>query len=176
MEEEWKSIINYEDLYQISNFGRIKSLSRIINCNGYNKTIPERILKETINRNGYIDISISKNGKKSILRPHRLVGIYFISNPNNLDMINHIDGNRSNNHINNLEWVNRRENSCHRFLDKQTSSNYRGVSYIEKDKKWRSYINVNNKQLYLGRFNTKEEAYHSRIKYEEDNNIVNKYL
>lgn len=105
MEEVWKNIINFEDYYQISNYGRVKSLERIIfrknNTTYFQK---ERIMKLTTNKNGYLYITLRKNNKVKTFLVHRLVAQAFISNPNNLPEINHKDEDKTNNRIENLEW------------------------------------------------------------------------
>lgn len=116
MEEIWKDIENYENLYQISNFGRVKSLFRIIKTiKGYNITIKEKILKTVIDNTGYYAVSLWKNNKQSRLHIHRLVAKHFIINKNNKPFINHIDGNKLNNCVDNLEWCTPLENNVHAY-------------------------------------------------------------
>ena len=86
MKEEWKDIKGYEDLYQVSNLGRVKSLN-------YRRTGNEMILSLRKHKNGYVYIGLSKNGKTKHLRVHRLVAETFISNPNNYLEVNHKDEN-----------------------------------------------------------------------------------
>lgn len=101
--EIFKKII-YNGYYEISNFGNVKS----------NKKTTEKILKnKTVN--GYKYISFKVEGKIKNFYIHRLVAIHFIPNPKNKLQVNHIDGNKSNNHINNLEWCTPRENSQHSY-------------------------------------------------------------
>lgn len=101
--EQWLPIEGYEDLYQVSNLGRVKSL-------GNDKTRKERILKPFTNKQGYQQVSLCKDGKVKILYVHRLVAMAFIPNTNNYAEVNHIDENPSNNHISNLEWCDRKYN------------------------------------------------------------------
>lgn len=119
VDEEWKEIKNYEGYYQISNFGRVKSLDRIVSgCDG--KSIPHkgRILKPLDDGRGYHHIFLNKNGKYKVCKIHRLVGEYFIDNPFNKPYINHIDGIKTNNHQDNLEWVTASENQLHAIKTK----------------------------------------------------------
>ena len=102
MEEIWKDIMGYEGLYQVSNFGRIKR------TNDY-------ILKPWITR-GYCYVSLSNNGILKKYRVHKLVAQTFIPNPNNLPIVNHIDENKSNNRVDNLEWCTQYEN-VHKYFD-----------------------------------------------------------
>lgn len=117
IEEQWKDIVGYEGLYQISNFGRVKSICRLVNTKSKGKEtkrhIYEKILKNCINGCGYEYVCLSKKGKTKKHRIHRLVGEYFIPNPFNKPQLNHIDGNKLNNNINNLEWCNNSENMQH---------------------------------------------------------------
>lgn len=103
MQEIWKDIKGYEGLYKVSNLGRIKSLKY---WNGVYKRYyaRERILKEHTDRCGYRIVSLSKEYKSRTMRVHRLIANAFIPNPNNYPCVNHIDGNKQNNDISNLEW------------------------------------------------------------------------
>ena len=109
--EIWKDIQGYKDKYQVSNYGRIKSLSRKI-FNGTGSYISkEKILKGHVNTNGYIQVELQSKP----LLVHRLVAEAFIENPNNKPQINHIDGDKTNNIVNNLEWVTNGENQIHAY-------------------------------------------------------------
>lgn len=102
MIEIFKDIEGYEGLYQISNYGNVKSLN-------FNRTGKEKILKPTKNSDGYLQICLHKQGiKKHYI--HRLVAQAFIENPNNLPQVNHKDEDKTNNYIENLEWCERKYN------------------------------------------------------------------
>ena len=106
--EIWKDIEGYEGIYQVSNFGNVKSLSRLTHFenthkSGYRLT-KERILKSGVGSNGYSSVVLRKDGKSRTFMVHRLVALTFIPNLENLPEINHKDENKQNNHINNLEW------------------------------------------------------------------------
>ena len=106
MEKEiWKDILGYEGLYQVSNSGKVKSLS-------FNRTNKSRILKNAITR-GYVHITLFFKNKRKVTRIHRLVGTHFVPNPENKPEINHKDGDKTNNNDWNLEWVTSYENSIH---------------------------------------------------------------
>lgn len=103
--EEWKDIEGYEGLYQVSNYGRVKSLERtIVYKDGRKKVIKEKVLHNFHNELGYCHVMLSKNGKLKRTKVHRLVAKAFIPNPNNYPIINHKDENPSNNIVENLEW------------------------------------------------------------------------
>ena len=174
--EIWKDISDYEGYYQISNLGRVKSLEKTLIISGKKCVYKALIKKNGISKRGYWEVSFYKNGKGCRKKTHRLLAICFIDNPKNHPQVNHIDGNKLNNKISNLEWVNNRENSCHRVKNSNCTSKYVGVSYFKRDNKWRSSIQFNGKSVRFGMFKTEEEAYQKRVDFETQNGIVNKYL
>lgn len=115
--EIWKDIIGYEGYYQISNQNRVKSLSRSVRKNdSYTPyIIPEKIMACAIGSTGYYMVVLEKNKVKKLWKVHRLIAIHFIPNPNNKPNINHIDANRRNNRIENLEWCTQSENIKHAY-------------------------------------------------------------
>lgn len=104
MKEIWKDIEGYEGLYQVSNFGNVKSLERIVNGRWGKTIINEKILKERETTKGYVSVALYKNGIAKTKKIHRLVAEAFISNPNNFSQVNHKDENKKNNNVTNLEW------------------------------------------------------------------------
>jgi len=112
MKEIWKDIPGYEGLYQVNNLGRIKSLSRRLKAKP-KRIIQERILKERIDRHGYIKVNIYKNGKIKVIKIHQIVALLFLNNFDKKREINHKDGNKQNNRIENLEWCTHKENMQH---------------------------------------------------------------
>lgn len=108
IKEEWKDIENYEGLYQISNLGRVKSLG-----NGKSGNSKERILKQKINKNGYCCVALCKEGKPKYYQVHRLVAQTFLPNPDNLPQVNHIDENKQNNCVSNLEFCTQKYNNIY---------------------------------------------------------------
>lgn len=119
--EIWKQLKNYEDLYEISNLGRIRSLDHYINYYDINtKQIKQRLkkgvyIKPKRKNNGYLEYTLygKEKGKKIYCLAHRLVAETFISNPNNLPQVNHKNGRKADNRVNNLEWVTSKENQQH---------------------------------------------------------------
>lgn len=115
MKETWKDIKGYEGLYQVSNFGNVKSLDHNVINKGIKQLRKGKILKQNINTWGYATVFLYKKGIGKRFAIHRLVAITFIKNNENKEEINHIDGNKLNNNILNLEWCTRRENMKHSF-------------------------------------------------------------
>jgi hypothetical protein len=179
--EIWKDIPGYEGLYQVSSHGNVKSLDRYI-YHKKNKT--NRFYKGSVkhlrkNTEGYLMVGLSKGkGVVKTYNVHRLVAISFF-NINSLNVVNHIDGNKLNNKLNNLEIVNHRENLCHAVDYNKKRSKYIGVSvkcYKGDFRKWVASISVNGKKIHLGYFEDEEEAYEAYKKALEDNNLENKYM
>ena len=109
--EIWKPIEGYENLYEISNFGNVKSLARWVKRGKKIIHVKEKILKSYIGKNGYYYTSLCKNGKEKLITIHRLVAKGFIPNPNNLPEIDHINTDRADYNLSNLRWVTHKENS-----------------------------------------------------------------
>jgi hypothetical protein len=138
--------INEYNNYEIDKEGNIFSLKR------------NKYIKPIIQKSGYKYIHLCKNGKSKSFLLHRLIGIHFISNPKNLPEINHKDGNKLNNLINNLEWVTRSENQKHAYLNKlnycyygEKHHNSKKVGQYTKSgkllKTWNSVIEAANNVL-----------------------------
>lgn len=116
--EIWKDIPNYEGLYAISNFGRVKALAKTYYCGNYpvKREKGEHLLKLSEHRLGYMKCMFTKDGNEKVLYIHRLVALCFIDNSLNKTEVNHKDGNKKNNHYSNLEWNTRSENMQHAFV------------------------------------------------------------
>lgn len=114
--EEWKEIPGFNGAYMVSNYGRVLSVSRTVRSGKTNfvKT-KDIIMKSHKNKKGYDKVSFNLNGKTKSVFVHRLVATAFIANPNNKPQVNHIDGNKSNNVVLNLEWCTNGENQIHAY-------------------------------------------------------------
>lgn len=110
MKEEWKDIVGYEGFYQISNYGRVKSLHYHRSSKVVDKCLVPRIPKKR-----YPYVSLFHNDKLKHAYIHRLVAEYFIPNPENKPYVNHKDGDKTNNRVDNLEWVTPKENTLHQY-------------------------------------------------------------
>ena len=133
--EIWKDIEGYEGLYQVSNMGRVKSLN-YSGCKG-----KERIMKQNFSDKGYLKISLKKNRKIKTFKTHRLVGIAFIPNVENKPEIDHINTIKTDNRVENLRFVTRKENNNNELTRKHNSesqkeknnSNYKGFIALFPD-------------------------------------------
>lgn len=114
--EIWKDIENYEGLYQVSNFGRIKSLNHMASNGIKDIMYKGRILKPFLDgKKNYLEVCLSKNNLKKKYLVHRLVAETFLENEYNKREVNHKDGNKQNNCVDNLEWVTSKENKHHAY-------------------------------------------------------------
>ena len=145
--EVWKYIPKFES-YQVSNLGNVKSLK-------YGK---ERILKKPIGAGGYIQVGIYKNKKCSKRTINQLMAIAFLNHKpcGHKMVVDHIDNNKKNNKLYNLQLITQRENSSKD--KKKGTSKYTGVFFAKGKNKWRAAITINGKQKHLGCFVNEKDA------------------
>ena len=119
MEEIWKDITGFEEYYQISTLGRVKSKSRKCNSRyGKYKTVADKILSlNEDKKTGYVSITFCIKNKRITKLIHRLVAETFIDNPENKHTVNHINGIKNDNNVNNLEWMTMSENAKHAYKE-----------------------------------------------------------
>lgn len=136
--EEWKDIPGLEGQYQASNLGRIRSLDRVIKRSESKRRgehyakLKGKVLTQVVGVQGYMLVPLGK--KRSAVRVHRLVAMAFIPNPHDKPFINHIDGDVSNNCVENLEWCTNQENQLHAsrvLLHKQGAYQNKRVRCVE---------------------------------------------
>lgn len=138
-EEIWKDIEGYEGYYQVSNTGRVKSMCRRVNCaRGGSRLMAEKILKPTIDRNGYLYVKLYIATEKKMFFVHRLVAKAFISNIENYNIVNHKDECPSNNNVDNLEWCTAKYNfnygtSKERMIQSQLNNPKASKPVVQKD-------------------------------------------
>lgn len=145
--EQWKDIPGYEGLYQASTLGRIKSL----------KFGKERIMKLHLCSNGYYQTGLSKDSVVKMFTVHFLIATTFLNHKKQglKDTIDHINGDRKQNTLNNLRIISHRENSAGQ---RKKSSKYIGVCLYKPRNKWLSRIKIQGKYKFLGYFDDEEEA------------------
>lgn len=182
MEEEiWKDIfyyneptnewIDYRGLYQVSNFGRVRSLKRTYkSANGGIRYIDEHIVKMYFNHKGYLQVFLYKEGKRKTVFVHRLVAFLFIPNYSNKPQIDHIDTNKSNNNENNLRWVTNKENVNNPIT--KTKMSKKIVSEATKHKQSIAHKGKIPKQCSLKLHKLKCKKVNA---YDKDGNLIKKY-
>jgi hypothetical protein len=148
--EIWKPVKDYDD-YRVSNLGNIKSL----------KYGNEKTLNFSFDKCGYKKISLTKNGVQKTKRIHQLVAISFLNHsPCGLNLVvNHINGKRDDNRLENLEIITQRENSNRKLI--KSSSKYTGVSFNKKRNNWISKIYIKGKSKHLGCFLNEIDAHNA---------------
>ena len=110
-EEIWKPVVGYEGLYEVSSYGRVKSLDRYVKySDGRIYLHKGKVLSLAKDKNGYFVVSLYFNGKHNTIKVHRLVAQAFIPNPDNLPEVNHLDEDKTNNRVENLEWCDHKYN------------------------------------------------------------------
>ena len=156
MEEIWKEVPGYEGYYEVSDQGRVRSLDREKWSGKSFYILKGRILKPKLS-NGYKIVSLTLCGKTKTFSVHQLVAISFLKHiPDGFKIVvDHIDNNKLNNKVDNLQLVTVRYNVS---KDKKGSSKYTGVCWNKRENKWVSCIRINGEQKRLGCFNTEEEA------------------
>ena len=113
--------------------------------------ISNRYIRLRVDRHGYHCVDLWKNKVRKTHKIHRLVAMHFINNPNDYPAVDHIDGNRQNNQLQNLRWVTNQQNQHNRTKAK-------GYTWHKRDKKWQSYIRVDGKLIHGGLFDNEDEA------------------
>lgn len=188
MQEVWKDIAGYEGMYQVSNLGNVRSLDRVVEVkNQTSRFVKGKEKRQTVGNHGYCVVYLYKDNKLQTETVHRLVAEAFLANPKNKETVNHIDGNKKNNCVENLEWSSYTENNAHArlqglnkteniakgmrnpiFMNKNNTSGRKGVYFEKRTGKWMAYITVNKKMIYLGRYDNKEDAIKAREEKERE--------
>ena len=156
-DEIWKNIDDYEDSYMISNYGRVKSLERIVICKDHSaKKYKEKIMKERYH-NGYAIINLWRNGQMKRYYIHRLVAAHFVENPKEYNIVNHIDGNKTNNYYENLEWCTAKHNIQHAIDNNLLTVNIDGILQKNIENRKKVVAIKNNRIVYKANY-SKEMA------------------
>lgn len=131
-DEVWRDIPNYENIYKVSNFGRVKN-------------IKGKVLKPIRNYKDYLIVWLYKDKKRKMFPIHRLVAKCFVKNPNNYSIVNHLDEDKSNNKPSNLEWCTAKQNTNHgTCIARRSSNNKKPILQLNRDgvviKRWSGII------------------------------------
>lgn len=157
MSEVWKVIPGYEGIYEVSDFGRVKSILR---TDRFGRTRGGMFLSPGLGKNGYYTVALCKNGKQKSRNVHKLVMEAFVGKSEKV--VNHIDGVRSNNNLSNLEYVTQRENVILgklSQLNKSKSADYAGVSLVKSTGNFEVRKVIERKAYYLGVYNSQSDAH-----------------
>ena len=148
--EVFRSIENYDN-YAVSSFGRVKNVRTGI------------ILKARNDKDGYLRINLYDDGVMKTFTVHRLVACAFINNPNDKECVDHIDNNRTNNHISNLRFATANENQHNRKLNSNNTSGIKGINWHKANKKWRAQIRIDGIKIHIGYYENLEDAKIARV-------------
>lgn len=162
-EEIWKDIPNYEGYYQVSNLGRVRSLDRTVTfSNGYDRFYKGRVIKGSVNNSGYKVFHLSINNIARAFLGSQLVAMAFLGHEpsGNTLVVDHVNGDKSDDRVKNLRIVTNRANStiCFRSDKNSFSSEYAGVYWDKKSSKWGVEIHHNGVRTHLGSYSIEIEA------------------
>ena len=160
--EEWKNIIGYEGLYEVSNKGNVRNVRR------------NTLLKLSKNNYGYINVYLYKNGIRTGFRVHRLVALTFIPNPDNLPQVNHKDEDKNNNSVDNLEWCDHKYNvnyghRTENSLNTRVKNGYADPDFIGfglNEKEYMNQYNIIYYEKYREKLNERSRIYYQEHKKE----------
>ena len=134
--EIWKDIEGYQGLYQVSNWGNVKSLDRYVRGNSNSKMFKKgTLLKFSSDKDGYLTVGLHKDKKHKLMKIHRLVALVFIPNPENLPCINHKNEIKTDNRVENLEWCTYQYNATYNEIHIKRGKKLKGRKFSEEHKK-----------------------------------------
>ena len=138
IEEIWRPIPGYEGLYEVSSYGRVRSLDRfIVDSLGHRRFYKGKVLSPIKDKYGYLSVKLQKGNKHNI---HRIVAQVFIENIDNLPQVNHKDENKSNNRVDNLEWCDQAYNNLYGTRLERLINTKIKNGYVNEEKTWKLWI------------------------------------
>lgn len=144
--ENWRDVVGYEGLYEVSDLGRVRKMSLVAQ------------LPEYLNHKFYPTVNLYRCGKNRNIVVHRIVAQTWLPNPDNKPCVDHINGDKSDNRVLNLRWATYGENCQNTRVRRDNSSGYKGVSFHKATGKYSAQIQC-VKKLHIGLFTTAEEAH-----------------
>lgn len=159
--EIWKDVPNYEGFYKASNYGRIISLGRVIKYStGKSIPIKEKMLSFKSKSSIYYSLVFTKSNQKKQYKLHQVIAMTFLGHkPNKFGVtVNHINGNKKDNRLCNLELLSNRENTADGFSRLPKSSKYAGVYWNNRDLIFKTNLTINNRTVYLGSYKNEDLA------------------
>lgn len=158
--EQWRPVVGYEGLYEVSSTGRLMSLSREVMAHHGPRQTGTRPMNPRVGKNGYYKVALCRAGVYSHRMVHRLVAEAFGLLSEERPVVDHINGNKLDNRVENLRGVNRSENTQNqRRASSRNTTGFLGVGFEKQTNKFRAVIGVNGKYTTLGRFETAEAAH-----------------
>ena len=148
--EVFRSIDGYNN-YAVSTFGRVKNV----------KT--GKILKGSVNKDGYLRVNLCDDGVMKTFTVHRLVANAFIDNQDDKECVDHKNNNRTNNHISNLRWATNKENNQNSSIRLDNTSKVKGVHFHKRVKKWHAQITIDGIRIHIGYYDDLEDAKIARV-------------
>ena len=163
----WKTIEGFEN-YEISDTGFVRNRNT------------QKFKKLFIRENEYFYVHLWKNNKDFCKTVHRLVALAFIENPSKLPLVDHINGDKQNNRVENLRFATKSQNNANKNMQTNNTTNVKGVTWNKQNKKFRAQIRINNKQYHLGLYESEFEAgfvfeFFSLLLFKEFSKITRKF-
>lgn len=142
MEEIWKDVPGYEGIYQVSNLGNVRSIDReFVNSIGRHCVLKGKPINPRIEK-GYYRLGLKRCQEQKMFNVHKLVALAFIPNPNNYNTINHINGIKTDNRVENLKWCTIQQNAIHAFKNNLGNYQNKSLGKLRKINEYHSYKNI----------------------------------